>query len=384
MLATEAENYISSTNDLDSEEAVYRSNVSNVTMAETPLRQPISSFAIALRHSLCSHGDYLYFSDTVLSHCGQEPNHILHQVQSNTDNATIASRWRTSCAAFWWQHLVAGGAAGAASRSCTAPLDRLKCMFMVYGSRTNNLRLATVVRRMLEEGGVTSLWRGNAINIVKVIPEMALKFMIYEQIKCAMKVSTGCSRDLGIAERFVAGSLAGALAQSAIYPLEVLKTRLVLRNTGQYSSALDCAEKIWLHDGIRGFYRGFIPNALGILPYAGIDLAVYETLKRRYISRQSVESEPPAVVLLVCAIVSSSCGQLVTYPLTLVRTRLQANVAIDGTGTMTGTFRSILTSDGVAGLYRGLAANFLKVAPAVSISYIVYEKTRGLLGVQMT
>ena len=63
---------------------------------------------------------------------------------------------------------------------------------------------------------------------------------------------------------------------------------------------------------------------------------------------------------------------------------LLMTVAIDGTGTMTGTFRSILTSDGVAGLYRGLAANFLKVAPAVSISYIVYEKTRGLLGVQMT
>jgi len=55
-------------------------------------------------------------------------------------------------------------------------------MVQVYGSRTNNLRLATVVRRMLEEGGVTSLWRGNAINIVKVIPEMALKFMIYEQV----------------------------------------------------------------------------------------------------------------------------------------------------------------------------------------------------------
>jgi len=35
---------------------------------------------------------------------------------------------------------------------------------------------------MLEEGGVKSLWRGNAINIVKVIPEMALKFMVYEQV----------------------------------------------------------------------------------------------------------------------------------------------------------------------------------------------------------
>lgn len=52
----------------------------------------------------------------------------------------------------------------------------------MYGSRTNNLRLAEVVRHMLEEGGVASLWRGNAINIVKVVPEMALKFMVYEQV----------------------------------------------------------------------------------------------------------------------------------------------------------------------------------------------------------
>jgi len=59
-------------------------------------------------------------------------------------------------------------------------------------------------------------------------------------------------------------------------------------------------------------------------------------------------------------------------------------VAVDGAATMTGTFRSILTSDGVVGLYRGLAANFLKVAPAVGISYVVYEKTRGLLGVTMS
>jgi len=35
---------------------------------------------------------------------------------------------------------------------------------------------------MLEEGGIKSLWRGNAINIVKVVPEMALKFMVYEQV----------------------------------------------------------------------------------------------------------------------------------------------------------------------------------------------------------
>ena len=62
-------------------------------------------------------------------------------------------------------------------------------MLKVYGSRANSLRLAAVVRHMLEEGGVASLWRGNAINIVKVVPEMALKFMVYEQVG----VSTSCS-----------------------------------------------------------------------------------------------------------------------------------------------------------------------------------------------
>jgi hypothetical protein len=51
---------------------------------------------------------------------------------------------------------------------------------------------------------------------------------------------------------------------------------------------------------------------------------------------------------------------------------------------MMGTIRGIIQRDGPLGLYRGITPNFLKVAPAVSISYVVYERCRQTLGVNMT
>lgn len=282
----------------------------------------------------------------------------------------------------WWRHLVAGGGAGAVSRTCTAPLDRLKVLLQVHGSHTNNMCIVSGLTQMIKEGGIRSLWRGNGINVIKIAPESALKFMAYEQIKRLMGSS---GETLGITERFVAGSLAGVIAQSAIYPMEVLKTRLALRKTGQYKGISDCAKQIMRGEGVSAFYKGYVPNMLGIIPYAGIDLAVYETLKNTWLQRYGTDSADPGVfVLLACGTVSSTCGQLASYPLALVRTRMQAQASIEGASqvSMTGLFKQIMKTEGPTGLYRGLTPNFLKVIPAVSISYVVYEHIKSALGVQ--
>lgn len=135
--------------------------------------------------------------------------------------------------------------------------------------------------------------------------------------------------------------------------------------------------------GIATFYRGYIPNLLGILPYAGIDLAVYETLKKSYLKKTNQTSKHPNIfIVLACGTLSSACGQIASYPLALVRTRLQASSCHGDS--MSGLFRNIWESEGIVGLYRGLMPNFLKVAPAVSISYVVYERLRVVLGVEMT
>ncbi|XP_061752393.1 calcium-binding mitochondrial carrier protein SCaMC-2-A [Nerophis ophidion] len=279
----------------------------------------------------------------------------------------------------WWRHLVAGGGAGAVSRTCTAPLDRIKVMMQVYGSRTNNMCIMSGMMQMIKEGGVRSLWRGNGVNVIKIAPESALKFMAYEQIK---RLISGDKASLSILDRFVAGSLAGVIAQSSIYPMEVLKTRLALRTTGQYSGISDCAKQIFRSEGLAAFYKGYVPNMLGIIPYAGIDLAVYETLKNHYLQQYGA-TDPGVLVLLACGTVSSTCGQLASYPLALVRTRMQAHAAYGNAQqvTMTALFKQILQTEGPSGLYRGLAPNFLKVIPAVSISYVVYERIKTHLGV---
>lgn len=44
--------------------------------------------------------------------------------------------------------------------------------------------------------------------------------------------------------------------------------------------------------------------------------------------------------------------------------------------------KKILEKEGFFGLYRGILPNFMKVIPAVSISYVVYEYSRSALGIQ--
>lgn len=97
-------------------------------------------------------------------------------------------------------------------------------LFQVHGTRHCNI--SSCFRYMLREGGVASLWRGNGINVLKIGPETALKFMAYEQVKRAIKGND--TRELGLYERFMAGSMAGGISQSAIYPLEVWKRHFFL------------------------------------------------------------------------------------------------------------------------------------------------------------
>ncbi|XP_041032382.1 calcium-binding mitochondrial carrier protein SCaMC-1-like isoform X2 [Carcharodon carcharias] len=144
----------------------------------------------------------------------------------------------------WWGHLIAGGTAGGVSRTVTAPFDRLRVLMQVYSSRDNKLKISGGIKSMIVEGGVSSMWRGNLTNILKIGPELAFKFMAYEELKTVIAVEP---EHLGIKERFLAGSMAGAFSQTATYPVEMLKTRMMLRKTGEPRELYSHVSNIFNH-----------------------------------------------------------------------------------------------------------------------------------------
>ncbi|UJR23030.1 hypothetical protein I4U23_026056 [Adineta vaga] len=282
----------------------------------------------------------------------------------------------------WWKNLIAGGCAGAVSRTATAPFDRLKIVMQYLGSR-HQMSVISGYRYLVKEGGVKSLWRGNGINVVKIIPETALRFTVYEESKKLLKSiqNKDLSTETTIAERFIGGAIAGFISQTAVYPLDVLKVRFCLRRTGEYSHWVDAVKRMYKFEGPTSFWRGYVLNQIGIVPYAGFDLACYESLKRLYIDRHN-NKEPPIYIVLSCGAISSFTAQLVTYPIALIRTRRQGQIVplpnMDQSKAhpivpATKMLKDIWHNEGIVGLYRGLVPNMLKVIPAVSISYLVYE-----------
>ncbi|XP_052145213.1 calcium-dependent mitochondrial ATP-magnesium/phosphate carrier protein 3-like [Oryza glaberrima] len=273
------------------------------------------------------------------------------------------------------KYLIAGGVSGATSRTATAPLDRLKVIMQVQTNRTTVLQ---AVKDIWREGSLRGFFRGNGLNVVKVAPESAIRFYAYEMLKEYIMKSKGENKsDIGTSGRLMAGGLAGAVAQTAIYPIDLVKTRLqtFACGSGKIPSLGALSRDIWMQEGPRAFYRGLVPSLLGMVPYAGIDLTVYETLKEMSKTYVLKDSDPGPLVQLGCGTVSGALGATCVYPLQVIRTRLQAQRANSEAAYrgMSDVFWKTLQHEGISGFYKGLVPNLLKVVPAASITYLVYE-----------
>ncbi|KAM6216715.1 LOW QUALITY PROTEIN: mitochondrial carrier protein SCaMC-3L [Rhynchocyon petersi] len=274
----------------------------------------------------------------------------------------------------WWKFLLSKAVAGAVSDTCTAPLGQAKVYTQVFSSKTSFTSLlggGWCLRTMVQEGGFHSLWPVNGINVLKIAPEYAIKFLLLSQCK------NYCCREHGTPP-FQEGILAGsavAVSQMLINPMEVLKTRLTLR-MGQYKGMWDCSRQILVQEG---------PES--ILPYACTDPAVFGTMLHFWWKSGRDMEDPRGLMVSVLSVTLSTvtCGQIASYPLTLVQTRMKGQDSVKGSNpTIPGVFQRILAQQGLPGVYRGVIPTLLKVQLAGGISCLVYEVMKKTLGVELS
>ncbi|CAO3595632.1 unnamed protein product [Absidia cylindrospora] len=331
------------------------------------------------------------------------------------------------------KYLFAGGLAGAVSRTCTAPFDRLKVYLITDSSKGKSLTIREAVKIIYAKGGWRGFFVGNGLNIFKIVPESAIKFYSYETCKGLLAKALNCEDKDSIptGARFFAGGMAGLCSQFCIYPVETLKTRIMSlqresmksvsssaspsssssafsSSASSFSTAtaagtvqhpsrasqsivFDTVKTMYARAGLRAFWPGLTLGLVGVFPYQAMDLGIYETLKLGYLRHTDNENlhsdkpkQPNVFVLWACGMVSGSIGASSVYPLNVIRTRLQAQ----GTPAHPRYYSSpwdavqvTYRTEGLRGFYKGIGPTLLKVVPAVSISYVTYEWSKNELGI---
>jgi solute carrier family 25 phosphate transporter 23/24/25/41 len=189
--------------------------------------------------------------------------------------------------------------------------------------------------------------------------------------------------------------VAGIIAMSATYPLDMVRGRLTVQADGTasaYTGLGHAVRTIAAKEGLGAFYKGWLPSVIGVVPYVGLNFAVYETLKAQAIAAAGVRDERDLAVAtkLAAGAVAGSVGQTVAYPLDVVRRRLQvtgwsasggAVAAAPAYAGMTDCFVQTVRLEGFGALFKGLWPNYLKVVPSIAIAFVSYEQLKELLGV---
>ncbi|KAF2971091.1 hypothetical protein GQX73_g2423 [Xylaria multiplex] len=336
---------------------------------------------------------------------------------------------------YMMRSFVAGGLAGCAAKTTVAPLDRVKILFQTsnpqFAKYTGSwVGMGRALRDIYAQHGVVGLFRGHSATLLKIYPYAAIKFVAYEQYRALI---IGAKHQETWIRRFSAGALAGLTSVLFTYPLEVIRVRLAFETGVRSTSLIGLCKKIYhehpmpkaapaaVHSssavvrgvagavvttaqavaprsGIINFYRGFSTTMLGMIPYAGMSFLTHDTigdvfrspLLRKHATLPQPANAPAdksaplrAWAELTAGGISGAVSQTISYPLEVIRRRMQVAGAVgDGRRLrIAETAGLIFKERGLSGFFVGLTIGYVKIVPMAAVSFYTYERTKTMLGI---
>ncbi|TGO52693.1 hypothetical protein BOTNAR_0317g00030 [Botryotinia narcissicola] len=287
------------------------------------------------------------------------------------------------------QSMIAGATAGLISRFLIASLDVVKIRLQLQSHSASDpfshrdLRGSPIykgtiptIKRIFREEGLSALWKGNVPAELMYVSYSAIQFMTYRSVTLGLHDAFGEHRLPAAAESFIAGASAGAVATTATYPLDLLRTRFAAQGVERvYTSLRSSIRDIAINEGPRGFFQGLGAGVGQIIPYMGIFFATYESLRLP----MGTLNMPFGSADASAGVIASVIAKTGIFPFDLIRKRLYVHNNIPVYNGVFQTMRHILHNEGYRGLYRGLTVSLFKSAPASAVTMWTYERVLGIL-----
>ena len=167
----------------------------------------------------------------------------------------------------------AGAAAAVGSSVVKVPLA--VCIRSVQaGVYSNVFAAASSITRA---AGARGLFTGFVPTVLEDVPDMGVKFAVYESLRAAHARLAG-GRTPTVAEDLLYGGAAGAAAAAATTPLDVLKTGMMVSAASRPSMG-GAARAAWAAGGPAGMFAGVGPRALSNGLNSAVFFCFFEALR---------------------------------------------------------------------------------------------------------
>lgn len=189
-------------------------------------------------------------------------------------------------------HFAASMTAGACSSTLVNPIWVVKTRLMVQTDKEKVTYKGTIDAfvRMYKSEGVGVFYSGLVPSLFGLM-HVGIHFPLYERIKQLLHVSE--SEDIALGSNLtlwrlvLASSASKMIASTITYPHEILRTHMQMqtpeeRKTQSISNEI---RKIYIKEGLRGFYSGYVTNLARTVPASAITLVSFEYFKTYLLER---------------------------------------------------------------------------------------------------
>ncbi|KAF9912544.1 carnitine transporter, partial [Lobosporangium transversale] len=182
---------------------------------------------------------------------------------------------------------------------------------------------------------------------------------------------------------FLSGGFGGMASVLVGHPFDLAKVRIQTSPNGMYTGTLDVFKKTFKADGFRGLYRGMSTPFLGVTPIFAVSFWAYDLGKKVVYSVTPGRASEELNILeyAFAGFFSAGPTTLLMSPTERIKVLLQtqgsgANKLYNGP---VDVVRALYKEGGLASIFRGTGATFLRDGPGSAAYFVAYELVKKAL-----